>query len=211
MIICSCNVLSDDDVRGAVTSIRQHHVRPDRFMAVLAAAPNAAAALAPSSGSRTRRSRLAAVHRDRMARRLGRGRDGGLSERARFSVGRSRQHVRANHPGEKHPQAIVCRLRVIGSRQLRERVEQAAHACGSLAWQKSSNTATVLMMQSTASAPAVALEAMPNAQAVPNKGRGQGPPRPGYAQPQEEDELAIDVKAVLGASYVDTPLSDKAA
>src|SRR5882724_8098489 len=45
----------------------------------------------------------------RMKRLSGRSRDGGLSECARFTVGRARQHVRADHPGEEQPQAIVCR------------------------------------------------------------------------------------------------------
>jgi bacterioferritin-associated ferredoxin len=35
MIICSCNVLSDDDVRGAVTSIRQQSCTPGQIYGCL--------------------------------------------------------------------------------------------------------------------------------------------------------------------------------
>ena len=55
MIVCSCNVLSDDDVRNAVNSRKTFRAMPSRSTAASVAAPNAAAARAPSRPSSMRR------------------------------------------------------------------------------------------------------------------------------------------------------------
>ena len=60
MIVCSCNVLSDQDVRSAVEAERTRST--SRVYGCLGAVPGAAAARAPSAASWTRRSTAPARH-----------------------------------------------------------------------------------------------------------------------------------------------------
>jgi len=54
MIVCSCNVLSDDDVRNAVTLRSTFRATPSRSTAVSVAAPSVADARVPSDHHRRR-------------------------------------------------------------------------------------------------------------------------------------------------------------